>query len=677
MSILFIFTILCSSMHICGYASNANYTHITPTYSCSTSGNSSNNNSRFFASQNLSSADFLSGNQFHAAPASPGLESMSTEQLQIYFAAQKLSEDEILSQRQLYMSNAYIELVKNYAAYPAYIKKYYQKYLKYGAFRKCWSWIKGSYKSGMAQRFRELHQNLVRAEQAKQRIQEYQAQQAVYHEQLQKIEYELLAKNVQAPYTHARVKALRDTTVHNARIEKRISVTEDVQRYAKEYEIERSMLEQGLMNPYEYQLHTEFIDQLNVAVELRSMPNRCREYQVFLDAVGYGVSLGLEANHNHEAATATHWADCGWKLLDIAQAIGEGVALGCYNTVMLPVNLAILAGQAIAYPIAHPVESLNLLGQGIKAVLSFFVEEFTGEFKRFGPQEGPPVDFEQEWNALLDRIDDTIAYCEELLAKIPLREKVKHLTAFGTEIFLPTKFFKAGKILCTRMRPLVRTALQVIQDEQIAVEVAGVAGENVLMKVGEVIPEAVMPIKNVIQESATALGLFYADFMKKLEPEIATLRSIFDNKMKGFGEFGNKYIKIDYKHILGMDLFFDCHGLPKLSGFHHDFMNAIEQSRIIEFSNKIIQKSGCYCADLTVGGIAIPKKTFFPAHWSQEKVVSSIYEAYDSFVQSGVKALLEKNGKYRVEGITREGIKIEMFITQKGKITTAYPKVRI
>lgn len=115
----------------------------------------------------------------------------------------------------------------------------------------------------------------------------------------------------------------------------------------------------------------------------------------------------------------------------------------------------------------------------------------------------------------MECIDDTITYCTEQLEKIPFREKVKHLTAFGTEIVLPTKFFRIGKILCARIRPMVRAALQVIQDEQVAVEVAGAAGENLLMKVTEGIQEA----ETAVQEIIGALG--ERPGLGPLVPEIA------------------------------------------------------------------------------------------------------------------------------------------------------------
>lgn len=137
-----------------------------------------------------------------------------------------------------------------------------------------------------------------------------------------------------------------------------------------------------------------------------------------------------------------------------------------------------------------------------------------------------------------------------------------------------------------------------------------------------------------------------------------------------------KDIKIALEHILGMELrWSDLGKFIKLSGFHHDFMGAIEKSKAFKFVNKVIKENGCYSATLIIDGIET-KKTFFPQYWSQEDVVKKIYEAYYNYIKSGAPLKLEKNGKYIVHGLTNEGITIEMHITQKGLIKTAYPIVK-
>jgi len=114
--------------------------------------------------------------------------------------------------------------------------------------------------------------------------------------------------------------------------------------------------------------------------------------------------------------------------------------------------------------------------------------------------------------------------------------------------------------------------------------------------------------------------------------------------------------------------------LLDLSGFHHDFMGAVENSKVFKFLNKVIKENGCYSADIVVDGKTF-EKTFCPQRWAQETVISKIHEAYANFRKSGAIAP-EKGGKYVIDGLTNEGITIRMFVTKRGEIVTAYPKLK-
>ena len=50
-----------------------------------------------------------------------------------------------------------------------------------------------------------------------------------------------------------------------------------------------------------------------------------------------------------------------------------------------------------------------------------------------------------------------------------------------------------------------------------------------------------------------------------------------------------------------------------------------------------------------------------------------IYAAYDHFIESGTIAELCDDGKFKITGLITEGVEIEMILTQKGKLITAYP----
>ena len=60
-----------------------------------------------------------------------------------------------------------------------------------------------------------------------------------------------------------------------------------------------------------------------------------------------------------------------------------------------------------------------------------------------------------------------------------------------------------------------------------------------------------------------------------------------------------------------------------------------------------------------------------------KQVIGAIYEAYANFFKRAMHPITKKNGKYFIEGFTKKGIEIHIYVTQKGKITTAYPKIRM
>ena len=65
--------------------------------------------------------------------------------------------------------------------------------------------------------------------------------------------------------------------------------------------------------------------------------------------------------------------------------------------------------------------------------------------------------------------------------------------------------------------------------------------------------------------------------------------------------------------------------------------------------------------------------TFFPSHWTREKVAESIHEAYDDFIARNEKPTTNKEGVSIVHGFNKEKVKIEMYITSDNIMQTAYP----
>ena len=191
--------------------------------------------------------------------------------------------------------------------------------------------------------------------------------------------------------------------------------------------------------------------------------------------------------------------------------------------------------------------------------------------------------------------------------------------------------------------------------------------------------------KEIITDSRAFIDSMTHGILAKVRQDIIGLKEKFtciekcipECAKRGFAEFKNGHIKIAYEHILGIELIWNDvkNTLSGISGFHHDFMGAVEKSGLMKFV-RTAEKNGCYMADIIVDGKHIPGKTFFPQHWSREQVIEKIYEAYADFTKSGITPELNPQGKYIIHGYTNEGIKIEMIMTQKGHMKSAYPSFK-
>ncbi len=191
-----------------------------------------------------------------------------------------------------------------------------------------------------------------------------------------------------------------------------------------------------------------------------------------------------------------------------------------------------------------------------------------------------------------------------------------------------------------------------------------VAVENVIHNIvrEEKAVESLVTIVPAGQDLVTELTAI----LEEVKQELPQLKKMFDNARKGFGEFATKYIKIPYNHILGIDWFAPAKDILKWFGFHHDLWGRIEKSGLIQFVDKMVDSNGFYRAKVIINGISWDK-TFFPQHWSREKVISKILEAYDHFIKTGAKNYeLNRNGTYTVTGFIDEGVKIQMYITKNG-----------
>ena len=116
----------------------------------------------------------------------------------------------------------------------------------------------------------------------------------------------------------------------------------------------------------------------------------------------------------------------------------------------------------------------------------------------------------------------------------------------------------------------------------------------------------------------------------------------------------------------------DINRKGRAGGYHYDMVEGTSGSIIEGTKGPVLNDAGIYEAKVEVNGTLKKanggKSTFFPDSMSPQEVVDSINEAYSNKIyQEGSRGVYIGNSK--------EGIKIKMFLTDDGKIITAYPTV--
>lgn len=627
----------------------------------------------------------------HTAAPQYDLNRMNTEQLARYFATQNYTEVDILSHPMLYMNPAYLALVKQLPRYPEFVKKYYEGYRKHKGFRAFWAWIHFRYRYGMREQFAFLYQECEKeriVQEARERM--HRAEKAQKEREVRVLQeaadayrakIESIAQDASPDeYQQSREKAYQQIKIRGIdRATHQYTVDRDVITFAHEYDIAESDLTMLHGNAYEQQLHAEFLEQLT-AMNTISAYYAHQSKNILIDAVGHGAAIGMEANRLQQPDVATAWANFGWKVLDVIKGFGEGLLLFADNTVDM-----ILHPQDTLMNVVHGIgflikSSAQTIAVSMGAAIKLNVLKELGDYDAYA----------EEVEHISKNIKTVQVVCTEQLAALSLKDTVKYSTACAADIMLSKKIFAFGSIICTRASPIIRNAFAHISERLVrmrnrmaqAIEAARAespivqTAEGLYLKASEGLNNIGGAAPEILSGIRLALEAVHADYMAHLEADLKIIRLLFDNKVKGFAECANKFLKIEYKHVLGIEhMIWNRKGfLDNLKGFHHDFMSTFKKSGVFDFIDQVMYEHGFYRASvLHEGNIVKRAGTFFPDTWPREKVIEKIYEAYDNFLRSGAKDFIKKDGKYCIKGLIAEGFEIEMWITQKGKVATAYP----
>lgn len=600
---------------------------------------------------------------FHHHTAQPqyDLHRMSREQLMWYFTINNYTEGEILSKPLLYMNAAYLTLVKQLPRYPEFVERYYKRYSAYGRLFKIWQTINFRYCKGLAKQFERLHTEC--KEQQDKDACNTTAKHA-YISELKRVE------NILKDGSHH----LRSDNHINARLEaitlsqkkpegtlRTPHVSNDSINFATRYGITEADITHVTMNHYEYQLHTEFIAHIQNTLTLQTKYVLC-EPNIFIDALGNSIALGIKSNYVHNPEWATRWSDFCYEALEIVTGIGEGILLGSYNTIN-----AVMDPVRTLTNIAHGVCMLGSLTARTLGTLAHWhtlIEQ--GEYDQYGT----------EIDAISEHLICMATTIKEHATHMPKREIAKQITACGTEWILMEQMFNLGYTLCSNLGHTIKKTIQYLKDEGPAGEFALATTDGILLKASENINSSGGNVKNLVSNTSELLGIAIAEYTTTLQAELEIIRKSLDNKVKGFLECANKYLKPEYEHILGINTISGRNGISKIGGFHHDGMHSFRKSGILEFVDLAKTESGFYKANIFSAGRYIDTKTFFPAHWTRKQVMEKILETCESFIKNGQLPTLTKDGKYLIKHMIENGVEIEIYITKSGHIKTAYPVLK-
>ena len=104
----------------------------------------------------------------------------------------------------------------------------------------------------------------------------------------------------------------------------------------------------------------------------------------------------------------------------------------------------------------------------------------------------------------------------------------------------------------------------------------------------------------------------------------------------------------------------------KTGGFHYEGLSDAT-SKVVQIT-KAPNANGVYEAIVEIGGKKFKPSTFFPKTWSPEKIVEAIEDVY--FNPTSVDTM-----KNAYEGVV-DGVKIQIFLDNNGKIVSAFPKIK-
>jgi hypothetical protein len=374
-----------------------------------------------------------------------------------------------------------------------------------------------------------------------------------------------------------------------------------------------------------------------------------------------------------------HMSDLAHNLLSFARIYGSAVAEGAWAGVC-----------RFFHSVFHPIQSAQELAQSAGLVAKSVARVVYGLGELGYLKTENPDKFLTRLKEIKDTLTDFKGSLQNKLESTSPPEAVKEIVALATGVILPGACFKAIKPLLnaaksqqisTRVASSLKKLACEEKTELLLHSPEGVIVTEALQGVGatmhkqqitaSAVPQAVpVPVRGCGLPCGSQKHYFIPDSIASCVPsaqELAALELCYNNKIKGFAGIGNNLVTFAFDHILAPSIECLKKGM-KLTGFHHDSLGKMQKSGVITFTDVIIMRDGTYRAKWWYKGQS-KTSSFFPQQWDRKKVMDKIVEAYNSCSSHE----LQPNGNWLRQGVTSEGIKVEIMIAKDGKIISAYP----
>jgi hypothetical protein len=366
-----------------------------------------------------------------------------------YFTSHGYTENQILNQRCLYMSDEFVKFAQTFSGYKNTIQQLHAELKHFNWLQKWYYTFTGTYCRGLQERIHSLYSQLNNLknevptrtepiirdhslEKFSTQIPEYKELQTTYQTHAPSLAHAIEKRLDTYNYITSTDYALQYAS-------KPYNLNNNVKQLLYKYNHDTTRFTQCNGNPLQHIIHQESLDILN-RIDNLSPNSVLYDHQEAL--IDFTVAM-VDYNHAGLTDKATNIADFCWTVLDYGQAVAEGAAIGVYSAVTDIINNPIEATIAI-------VASKPLLAYQLSKVLYNVADIGVTAITNLN-------DAKDKWNKYAEPLNDIIDHISK--KEISVRDAIKGGTSFTVGLIAQSKLLGGlGKFCDTIKQKATRFA---------------------------------------------------------------------------------------------------------------------------------------------------------------------------------------------------------------------------